>query len=85
MLESLVDTAEPSTIVLATGDAGEAEYSDGFMRMVERALARGWRVELVGFGSNMSGSYIKKAFGPNGSRRFAIIFLDTYCEYLLEM
>lgn len=47
ILESLIDTEQPATIVLATGDAAEAEYSEGFMKMVERALKRGWMVELV--------------------------------------
>ncbi|KAL8950229.1 MAG: hypothetical protein Q9222_003718, partial [Ikaeria aurantiellina] len=46
ILESVVDATAPSTIVLATGDAAEAEYSSGFLRMVERALEKGWKVEL---------------------------------------
>ncbi|KAL2811113.1 hypothetical protein BJX63DRAFT_444343 [Aspergillus granulosus] len=46
ILESLVDVDEPATIVLATGDAAEAEFSGGFLKMVERALQRGWKVEL---------------------------------------
>ncbi|PTU18168.1 hypothetical protein P175DRAFT_0511616 [Aspergillus ochraceoroseus IBT 24754] len=49
ILESLLDTDKPATIVLATGDAAEAEFSGGFMKMVERALQRGWRVELISF------------------------------------
>lgn len=85
MLESLVDTTEPSTIVLATGDAAEAEYSEGFMRMVERALEKGWRVELISFGSTMSQAYIRKHFRSKWSSRFVVILLDTYSEYLLDM
>ncbi|KAL8647598.1 MAG: hypothetical protein Q9210_005463, partial [Variospora velana] len=46
ILESVVDATEPSTMVLATGDAAEAEYSQGFLRMAERALEKGWKVEL---------------------------------------
>jgi len=34
MLESIVDSKQPSTIVLATGDAAEAEYSGGFLKNV---------------------------------------------------
>jgi hypothetical protein len=49
ILESLIDSEKPSTMVLATGDAAEAEYSGGFMKMVERALHKGWMVELVSF------------------------------------
>ncbi|KAJ2976650.1 hypothetical protein NQ176_g4826 [Zarea fungicola] len=36
---------EQGTIVLATGDAKPAQYSDGFLRYVERALRMGWNVD----------------------------------------
>lgn len=85
MLESIVDTAEPSTIVLATGDAAEAEYSGGFMRMVERALEKGWRVELVSFNTTTSRAYSRKDFRAKWSSRFMLIQLDLYAEYLLDM
>ncbi|KAL6239128.1 hypothetical protein BDW75DRAFT_227476 [Aspergillus navahoensis] len=62
ILESLLDADEPATIVLATGDAAEAEYSGGFMKMVKRALQRGWRVELVSFSQVTSNAYKKKEF-----------------------
>lgn len=62
ILESLVDTDEPATIVLATGDAAKAEYSEGFMKMVERALQRGWNVELVSFSQVTSFAYRRKEF-----------------------
>ncbi|KAJ5659781.1 hypothetical protein N7507_006232 [Penicillium longicatenatum] len=84
ILESLVDTDEPATIVLATGDAAEAEYSAGFMRMVERALQRGWNVELVSFSHIMSYSYKKKEFREKWGSRFKIIELDEYAEELFE-
>jgi hypothetical protein len=78
MLESLIDTAEPSTIVLATGDAAEAEYSDGFLRMVERALEKG-------FSCTTSRAYRRKDFRAKWSSRFVMIQLDTYAEHLLAM
>ncbi|KAL4993392.1 hypothetical protein BDV10DRAFT_199666 [Aspergillus recurvatus] len=68
MLESLLDADEPATIVLATGDAAEAEYSGGFMKMVERALQRGWRVELVSFSQVTSYAYKKKEFRSRWGR-----------------
>src|SRR5262249_33568853 len=46
MLQSVIDY-DPAVMVLATGDAAKAEYSDGFKLNVERALQRGWVVELV--------------------------------------
>ncbi|EPS33282.1 hypothetical protein PDE_08244 [Penicillium oxalicum 114-2] len=84
MLESIVDTDEPSTIVLATGDAAVAEYSGGFMRMVERALRRGWNIELVSFSQVMSYSYRKKEFRARWGHQFRIIELDSYVEELFE-
>ncbi|KAL4780246.1 hypothetical protein BJX76DRAFT_351143 [Aspergillus varians] len=62
ILESLLDADEPATIVLATGDAAEAEFSGGFMKMVERALQRGWRVELISFSQVTSRAYQRKEF-----------------------
>lgn len=84
ILESLLDTDEPATIVLATGDAAAAEYSEGFMRMVERALKRGWSVELVSFSQVTSNSYRKKEFRTKWRDRFRLVELDSYVEELFE-
>ncbi|KAL4934022.1 NYN domain-containing protein [Aspergillus undulatus] len=85
ILESLLDTDEPATIVLATGDAAEAEFSGGFMKMVERALQRGWRVELVSFSQVMSYAYKKKEFRSRWGSQFQMIILDDYVEELFKM
>lgn len=84
ILESIIDAEKPATIVLATGDAAEAEYSAGFMKMVERALLKGWMVELVSFKLNTSGMYKRKEFRAQWGPRFKWIRLDTYVEQLLE-
>jgi hypothetical protein len=83
ILESLVDTEEPATIVLATGDAAEAEYSGGFLKMVERALQKGWTVELVSFSINTSQAYSRKTFRLKWGSKFKVIHLDDYIEELL--
>ncbi|KAI9845391.1 MAG: hypothetical protein M1837_004869 [Sclerophora amabilis] len=85
LLESVVDSAEPATIVLATGDAAEAEYSGGFLRMVERALEKGWRVELVSFAQNTSFAYRRRAFRERWGARFRVIELDSFREELLDL
>ncbi|KAJ5934943.1 hypothetical protein N7466_004490 [Penicillium verhagenii] len=82
MLESLVDEKSPSTVVLATGDAAEAEYSEGFMRMVERALQLGWNVELVSFSQVTSYAYKKLEFREKWGSQFRIIDLDLFVEEL---
>ena len=85
MMESVVDTDTPSTIVLATGDAAQAEYSDGFMRMVERALKKGWKVELVSWSKNISMMYSRREWTQTWAENFRVIYLDDYAEELLEM
>ncbi|KAL9108401.1 MAG: hypothetical protein Q9227_006862 [Pyrenula ochraceoflavens] len=83
MLESLVDASKPSTIILATGDAAEAEFSAGFMKMVERALEKGWMVELVSFKLNTSSLYKRRDFRTRWGEMFEWIQLDGYVESLL--
>lgn len=84
ILESLIDAEKPSTIVLATGDAAEAEYSGGFLRMVERALEKGWAVELVSFRLNTSSLYKRKDFRARWGPMFKWIELDPFVEFLID-
>jgi hypothetical protein len=85
ILESVVDAEVPSTMVLATGDAACAEYSSGFMAMVERALRKGWKVELVSWSKNISSMYTRPAWSSAWGDQFRIVFLDEYAEELLDM
>lgn len=85
ILESIVDTDVPSTIVLATGDAAQAEYSQGFMAMVERALKKGWKVELVSWSRNVSMMYSRREWVEQWGDAFRVVGLDDYAEELLEM
>jgi len=79
-----LDSDKPATIVLATGDAAVAEFSGGFMKMVERALQRGWIVELVSFAQGTSYAYRKKEFRAQWGDRFRLVELDPYVEELFE-
>ncbi|KAJ5770069.1 uncharacterized protein N7511_002120 [Penicillium nucicola] len=83
MLESVLDS-EPATIVLATGDAAVAEFSGGFMVMAERALERGWSIELVSFTQVTSYAYRKKEFRAKWGDQFKIVELDPYIEELFD-
>ena len=80
--QSLLDAAIPSTLVVATGDAAEAEFSDGFLRMLERALEHGWHVELVGWRSGISGEYRRGAWVRKWGGRFKVVELDDWVEFL---
>lgn len=83
MMQSLLDTAEPGTIVLATGDAAEAEFSDGFHRNVVRALERGWHVEVIGWVDNMSAAWFDRAFKAKWPYQLRIFCLDPLVEELI--
>lgn len=84
ILESIVDTDVPSTMVVATGDAAKAEYSEGFMKMIVRALKKGWKVELVAWGKSISMDYRRPDFTNMWAGQFSIIELDQYAEFLLD-
>lgn len=82
MCTSLLETERPSTMVLATGDAAEAEYSGGFQKYVELALAKGWKIELVCWQTGMSSAWIRRDFLQRWKKQFTIIHLDDYREEL---
>lgn len=70
------------TMVLATGDAAEAEYSSGFRKMAERALKSGWRVEVMAWGASVSFDWKKMEKKKEYAGRFRIIELDDFAEEL---
>lgn len=83
MLQSVLD-AKPGTAVLATGDAAEAEYSDGFKKNVERLLQNGWNVEIVGWAKGISWAWRDPSFAKAWGDRFRVIELDEYVEELFD-
>jgi hypothetical protein len=85
LLESLVDSNKPSTIVLATGDAAEAEFSGGFLKNAERAMSKGWKVELVGWKNTISSDYTSRKFLSKWKGLFNVIMLDDFSEELLAL
>jgi hypothetical protein len=84
MCQSIIDAEVPTTIVLATGDGAEAEHSDGFLAQVERALKKGWKVELLSWKQQINGGYKNKHFRAKWSDKFRIIELDDYLESLID-
>lgn len=84
MCQSMLDTDLPSTMVLATGDGAEAEMSDGFLAHVERALRKGWKVELITWKQQMNGGYRRRAFRQKWGEQFTVIELDDYLEDLID-
>ena len=72
-------------MVLASGDAAEAEYSGGFLKNVERALIKGWKVELVAWSAGLSQDYQSPGFLKKWKGKFKIIALDDFSEELLAL
>ena len=83
--ESIIDAESPSTIVLATGDGAEGEFSVGFVATVERALNRGWKVELVSWKKNVSWAWRKDSWIEKWGDRFWILELDGWESFLEEV
>ena len=78
MADSMLDADTPGTMVLATGDANVAEYSNGFFAYVERALRKGWKVELVTWKDSMATAYNKLKKTNAWGDQFMIIELDEF-------
>ncbi|KAK7416966.1 hypothetical protein QQX98_004877 [Neonectria punicea] len=74
---------KPGTLVLATGDARPAKFSDGFFIYAERALKMGWNVEVVSWKASLSGSWTNRAWAEPWGDRFRVIELDAYIDDLL--
>ncbi|KAJ3468334.1 hypothetical protein MRS44_002399 [Fusarium solani] len=73
---------KPGTLVLATGDARPAKYSDGFLAYAQRALKMGWNVEVVSWRSSLSSAWsgLRKEEGVGS--RFRVIELDQFLDEL---
>jgi hypothetical protein len=85
ILQSAMDAASPGTMVVATGDAAHAEYSDGFKKNIERVLGFGWNIELYGWKRNISSAWREPEFADRWGHQFKIIELDQFCEELFDM
>jgi len=75
----------PGVMVLATGDAEKAEYSDGFQATAERILNMGWMVELVSWKKSLSSAWKAPDWTQRWGDRFRIIELDAYVEEVEAM
>ncbi|KAI1080264.1 hypothetical protein F5B20DRAFT_106052 [Whalleya microplaca] len=83
MMNSMMDyISNPGTMVLATGDAAEAEFSDGFMQYAIRALTMGWKLELVTWKKTISSAWTSPDFLKKYGNNFRIIYLDDFIEEL---
>ncbi|KAK9421194.1 hypothetical protein SUNI508_06042 [Seiridium unicorne] len=81
MQDSILDAqGNPGIMVLATGDAKPAEYSDGFAHYAIKALKHGWHVEVVSWRKCLSGEWKKSPFKDKYAEQFRIILLDDFFD-----
>ncbi|RDA86243.1 hypothetical protein CP532_5079 [Ophiocordyceps camponoti-leonardi (nom. inval.)] len=71
------------TLVLATGDAQPAKYSDGFLAYAERSLKMGWDVEVVSWKKSLSSLWTNAGWTASWGDRFRVIELDGFLDDLL--
>jgi hypothetical protein len=79
--QSVLD-CPPSTMVVATGDGAEAEFSDGFPANIERALKMGWKVELASWRQSLNSVY--RRVRNRWPETFQIIELDEFLPYMVD-
>ncbi|POR35111.1 Uncharacterized protein TPAR_04716 [Tolypocladium paradoxum] len=82
--ESVMEYSEKQgTLVLATGDAQPAKYSDGFFAYADRALKMGWNIEVASWKSSLSSHWKSSEWTAKWADRFRIIELDDFVDELL--
>ncbi|RYO79224.1 hypothetical protein DL766_003996 [Monosporascus sp. MC13-8B] len=82
MMNSIIDNTSPGIMVLATGDAAQAQFSGGFKYYASRALERGWMLEVVSWNRTMSSAWYDPDFIAKYGDRIRIIELDEFIEEL---
>lgn len=73
---TLLDYDPPQTLVLVTGDGKSSEYNHGFPGLVERALKRGWDIEVWSFSKVCHSCYSRMVTGSNN--RMKLFILDKW-------
>jgi len=66
---ALLDHDPPQTLVLVTGDGSESDFGTGFAKQVDRALKRGWDVEVYSWRAGLSGVFGRQAASSNGKMK----------------
>ncbi|KAK8091794.1 hypothetical protein PG997_002155 [Apiospora hydei] len=91
MQSSILDAAfpgngtAPGIMVLATGDAKEAEFSEGFAHYAQKAMSMGWHVEVVSWKRCLSSVWKRAPFIDQFASQFRIIELDPFYEDMLKL
>lgn len=66
MLERITDSEEPGTMVLLTGDGNGFMDGKGFIKQLERAVRKNWKIEVVSWDIGCN-RHLRKFAEDNGS------------------
>ena len=72
----LLDFDAPQTLVLVTGDGNDSDFGTSFTKQAERALKRGWTVQVWSWRDQLSGRFAR--LNGIGTGHLQINELDTY-------
>jgi hypothetical protein len=73
---ALLDYEPPQTLVLVTGDGAQAEFGTSFLQQVQRALKRGWCVDVISWRLQLSGNFLRLAAQHKDQIR--VVELENY-------
>lgn len=72
--EVLLDFEAPQTLVLVTGDGKVSDFGTSFIAQAERALKRGWRVDILSWRAGLSRKY--ETLNARNPDSVDLVFLD---------
>ena len=75
----------PGTLIFVTGDGRPAPYADGFVKYAERALRRGFNIEVVSWSRSLSSAWDELRTKQEWENRFRVISLDPFWKDLVPV
>jgi len=73
---ALLDFDAPQALVMVTGDGQQGEFGTSFLQQAERAIRRGWNVELLSWEAQLSGNFVRLA--RDNPEQITITLLDAF-------
>jgi hypothetical protein len=72
----LLDFDPPQVLVLVTGDGNNSDFGTSFTQQAERAIKRGWNVEVWSWKEQLSGKL--KRLAESNPQRMKVIYFDPH-------
>ena len=72
----LLDYDPPQTLVLVTGDGNVSDFGTSFLQQVERAVKRGWTVDVISWGLQLSNKF--RTLAAKHSGQIKVLKLESY-------